>query len=46
MMQRYSTIWVQIRSGLGKMNSETLKATHTNCHKAITATSKIHGNQA
>ena len=37
--------WSQIRTGLGKMNSETLKAEQMICHSAITATSSSQGDQ-
>ena len=37
--------WVQMRHGLGKMNSETAKAEHTICHSA-TADLGAHTRQA
>ena len=45
MMPLNSTIWFQMRSGLGKMNSDTLNTEQMNCHKPITATSRIQGDQ-
>ena len=45
MMSRYSTNCVQMRQGLGKMNSDTSKALQMICHNMITATSRIHGDQ-
>ena len=45
MRPRYSMNWFQMRAGLGKMNSETLKAEQMICHSAITATSSSQGDQ-
>ena len=42
MMPLNSQNWVQMRHGLGKMNSETLKAEQMICHSNTTQTSKIH----
>ena len=36
---------VQMREGLGKMNSDTLKPRQMISHKRITVTKRIHGDQ-
>jgi hypothetical protein len=43
MMPLNSTNWVQIRQGLGKMNSDTSNVEHRICHIAMMRTSRIQG---
>ena len=40
-----STSWVPMAQGLGKMNSDTLKAEQMICHSSTMATRRIQGDQ-
>lgn len=40
-----STSWVAMAQGLGKMNSETLKAEQMICHSRMVAVSSSQGDQ-
>ena len=43
MMLLYSRNWVQMRQGLGKMNSDTSKAEHRICQVMMNTTSNSQG---
>ena len=45
MISLNSQNWFQMRSGLGKMKSETPKPAQITCHSRITATSSSQGDQ-
>jgi len=45
MVSRNSQNWVQMRQGLGKMNSDTSKPEQMICHSTSTAVSNSQGDQ-